>query len=885
MSATRPDPDRLLADITALQQQAARGKFKIFFGACPGVGKTYAMLQSLRQLHDEGRRVLVGVAETHGRAETARLLQDLPHLPLRNVEYRGRTMQEFDLDAALTAHPDLVAVDELAHSNLNGSRHRKRWQDIEELLAAGIDVHSTLNVQHLESLNDIVGRITGVRVRETVPDHVFDGADDVVVVDLPADELLKRLTEGKVYMPDVAQRARANFFRKGNLIALRELALRRAADRVDAQMRDYRRSRAIEAVWPTRERMLVGVAGTDDDERLVRDAARLARKLEADWIAAHVDVAQRRRGKNARGRLARTLELAASLGAETTTLPGVDVADALVACARARNANRVLVGHRPPPAWRIWHRPLLDRIGRRHPDLDLIVIAQGGERHPRPSSSESPLRIKWLPYLWATLACFAATALASPLLRVFDRANVVMLFLLTVVLVALRLGRGPGAWAALLAVGCFDFFFVPPRLSITVSDTQYVFTFALMLGVALVIGQLTARLRHEARVAVARERRAVTLARFSRELSGALIRDQIVEIALRDFGGGFRAGVGLALPDDADRVHAVRGSAIETDDSIAQWVYDHGQPAGAGTDTLSAARARYLPLKAPMRVRGTLALEFSEPGTLDEPEEQRLLEACCNQLALALERVHYVEVAQDTLVQIEGERMRNTLLAAVSHDLRTPLTTILGAAQAAEAQLHGHAVAPLVASIGTQSRAMLRLIENLLDMARLQSHKVELNRQWQSLEEIVGTALRELDEPLRPHPVQVDLPADLPLLDVDALLIERVLVNLLENAAKHTPPGTAIELRARKDGTQVTIEVNDSGPGLPPTAPEKLFDPFERGDRESSVAGIGLGLALARQIVDAHGGKIEARRRVPHGASFVVTLPAPAPPTVEAVPP
>src|SRR5581483_2259502 len=405
MSEARPDPDRLLADIAAQRQQAARGKLKIFFGACPGVGKTYAMLQSLHQLRSDGKRVLVGIIETHGRAETACLLEDLPQLPLREVEYRGRTMREFDLDAALAARPDLIAVDELAHSNVEGSRHRKRWQDVEELLAVGIDVHTTLNVQHLESLNDIVGRITGVRVRETVPDRAFDRADDVVVVDLPADELLKRLAEGKVYFAEAAQRARENFFRKGNLIALRELALRCAADRVDAQMRDYRSTRAIEAVWPARERLLVGLAGTDDDERLVRDAARLARKLDANWIAAHVDVAQQRRGKQARSRIARTLELAASLGAETATLAGTDVADALVACARARNVNRLLLGHKPRSPWRFWHRSTADRIGRRHEDLDLIVIAQGARKHAPAFSREPRMpRIKWLPYLWATLA-------------------------------------------------------------------------------------------------------------------------------------------------------------------------------------------------------------------------------------------------------------------------------------------------------------------------------------------------------------------------------------------------------------------------------------------------------------------------------------------------
>ena len=882
MSATRPDPDRLLAEVKADQQRAARGKLKIFFGACPGVGKTYAMLQALRQLHAEHGHVLVGVAETHGRSDTARLLEGLPRLAPRRIDYRGRTLDEFDLDAALAAHPALIAVDELAHTNVEGSRHRKRWQDVEELLEAGIDVCTTLNVQHLESLNDVVGRITGIRVHETVPDPVFDNADDVVVVDLPADELLKRLAEGKVYLPDAAARARENFFRKGNLIALRELALRRAADRVDAQMRDYRRTRSIDNVWAARERLLVGLSGTSGDERLVRHAARLAQKLEADWIAVHVDVAQWRRGKQARRQVAKTLELAAGLGAETATLPGEDVAEALIGCAREHNANRLLLGHRPRSVWHFWHTSTIDRISREHPDIDLIVIALG-EPQVRAERAERPERgIDWSSYLWASLACLAATLIATPLLRVFDLANVVMLFLLTVALVALRFGRGAGAWAALLAVGCFDFFFVPPRWTLSVGDTQYLFTFALMLGVALIIGQLTARLRHEARVATAREKRATALARLARELSGALTVEKIIEIAVHEFAGFFQARVGLALPDSADHLHAVSASGCAVDASIAQWVYDHDQQAGFGTATLAAAPARYLPLKAPMRVRGTLVLELSDPDSLHEPEEQRLLEAGCSQLALALERVHFVEVAQSTLVQIEGERMRNTLLATVSHDLRTPLTTIMGAADAAASRLQGDAVQPLLQSIRRQAGSMLRLIENLLDMARLQSQGTKLDRQWQSLEEIVGSALRELRGPLQEHPVTTDLPADLPLVEVDALLIERVLVNLLENAAKHTPSGTPIGIAARLRNDRVTVEVSDAGPGLPELAPDKLFEPFERGRKESSVSGIGLGLALARRIVEAHGGRIEAHARAPHGAVFSFSLPVGEPPSVEA---
>lgn len=878
---TDPRQSRADALLGELQREHG-GRLKVFLGAAPGVGKTYAMLSRAADLARQGTDVVAGVVETHGRQETAALIGGLEVLPRKAIEHGGHRLEEFDLDAMLARRPQIALIDELAHRNAPGSRHERRWQDVVELLDNGIDVYTTLNIQHLESLNDVVGRITGIRVAETVPDPVFDSADDVVVVDLPADELLKRLADGKVYLPDAAARARENFFRKGNLIALRELALRRAADRVDAQMRDYRRTRSIDAVWAARERMLVGIAGTPDDERLVRHAARLAQKLEADWIAVHVDVAQwRRHGKHARRRIADTLALAHSLGAETATIPGTGAAEALLAFARQHNANRLVLGMRASTPWRFWQASMPDRIGRLHSDLDLVVVALDDARKAEAPRERTPRQVRWMPYVWTTVACLAATLVASPLLRVFDLANVVMLFLLTVVLMALRFGRGPGAWAALLAVACFDFFFVPPRYSMSVGDTQYLFTFVLMLGVALAIGQLTARLRHEARVAASRERRAIVLARLARELSGALMVEQIVEIALRDFTGFFQARVGLALPDGGDHVHALAHNACAVDESIAQWAYDHDQQAGAGTATLAATPGRYLPLKAPMRVRGVLVMKFDEPDLLREPEEQRLLEACCSQLALALERVHFVEVAQRTLVQIEGERMRNTLLAAVSHDLRTPLTTILGAADAATLQLRGHVAEPLVTSIREQAGSMLRLIENLLDMARLQAHGVELNRQWQSLEEIVGSALRELREPLRAHPVRTDLPADLPLIEVDGLLIERVLVNLLENAGKHTPPGTPIEVAARLEGDRVTVQVSDAGPGLAESAPEKLFEPFERGRKESAVSGIGLGLALARRIVEAHGGSISAHARSPRGAVFSFSLPATRPPQIE----
>jgi two-component system sensor histidine kinase KdpD len=890
----RPDPDALVARLRQEREQARRGKLRIYFGSNAGVGKTYSMLAAAQRERHAGHEVLVGLVETHGRKETAQQLHGLEQLPLRELPHQGRMLREFDLDAALARHPRVLLLDELAHSNVPGSRHPKRWQDVQELLDAGIDVWTTLNVQHLESLNDVVGGIVGIKVHETVPDQVFDDADEVIVVDISPDELLRRLKDGKVYMLEQAERASRNFFRRGNLLALRELALRRTADRVDEDMRDYRRERSIGTVWPARERLLVAVGGHVGDDALVRQVARMARRLDADWMVVYVDAPQRQhRPRSVQAAVLRTLALAARLGAETATLPGADVAEALVAFARERNASRLVLAQPPRPAWspwRWWTRSLPDRITHLHPDIDVLVLSGGSSAAragapPEALAAAPPRRgpLPWKGYTGVTLACLAATLLAEQLLRVFDPANVVMLFLLIVVLSSLRWGRGPGAWAALLSVLCFDYFFVPPRGSFHVNDTQYLFTFVLMLGVALVCGQLMARLRHEARVAAERERRAGALARLARDLSGALTQEQVVEIALSTVSGVFDAQAGLLLPDADERLRPAEGSACAMDDSIARWAMDHGQQAGQGTDTLPAAPARYVPLAAPVRMRGVLVLQLRAPQRLEVPEEQRLLEACASQVALALERQHFVAVAQQTQIAMEGERMRNTLLSAVSHHLRTPLTTILGAAEAAQRHVPPGGAADMLEQVSTQAQAMQRLVENLLDMARLQQGGVHLQREWLPLDEVVGSALRQMRARLGQHPVGTDVPADLPLLQLDALLMERVLVNLLDNAAKYTPAGTPLAISAQVQDGELLLCVRDGGPGLPPHLPvETLFEPFTRGTAESTVSGIGLGLALVRSIVEAHGGHIEAAAARPGpGTAFTLRFPVPEQPVLD----
>ncbi|MHB9839564.1 DUF4118 domain-containing protein [Paraburkholderia terrae] len=914
---SRPDPDELLDKLQREEEKRQRGKLKIFFGASAGVGKTYAMLQAARRRKEENIDVVVGIAETHGRNETAALLKDLDVLPLARIEYRGRLLGEFDLDAALERKPQLILVDELAHSNVQGARHAKRWQDVYELLDAGIDVYTTVNVQHLESLNDVVGQITGIRVWETVPDRVFDRADEVTLVDLPAEELLDRLRDGKVYMPQQAERAVRNFFRKGNLIALRELALRRTADRVDAQMREYRADRSIQRIWQARERLLVCVGPGPEAPLLVRAAARLAASLKADWIAVYVETPKLQRLSDARReRTLDALKLAAELGAETGTLAGADAVSTLIGYARVRNVSKLIAGGSSATGLARWlRRPFGERLAERASDLDLTLIRasndEAGTTRDRRADEEGrawrdaliAARDRRSPprnYAWAVAICAGVTLIASQLIDRIDLANLVMLYLLGVIFAAVKLGRGPGVMLSFLSVAAFDFFFVPPRMSLSVSDTQYLLTFLGMLLTSLVISHLTSSLRHEASVARRREQRKGAMYAMARELAAALTTEQIVGIGSRHVSEVFRARVAMLLPDSADQVkqkvddpdETIMLEAASLDVDVGQWVYDQQKPAGQGTDTLPAAKALYLPLRAPMRTRGVLAVAMEDEHELDVPEQQRMLDAFAAQIALALERVHYVDIARDALVNMESERLRNSLLSAISHDLRTPLTAIVGFSSmlAGQPRDASHAAqGELVDAIHEEALRMTGIVTNLLDMARLQAGSLKLNRQWSLLEETVGSALRDCRRTLARHPVQVSLPADLPLLQLDAVLLERLFANLFENAAKYVPPDTPLTIGAQRIDENgkpfVRVTVDDTGPGLPPGMEARIFEKFTRGEKESAKPGIGLGLAICRAIAEAHGGRIGAANRVAadgriEGARFWFTLPIETPPPV-----
>jgi two-component system sensor histidine kinase KdpD len=885
----RPDPDLLLARVTQQEAQARRGKLRIYFGSSAGVGKTYAMLAAARNILAEGRDLVVGVVETHGRAETAALLEDLEVLAPRMMSHRGRELPEFDLDGAIRRRPSLILVDELAHSNVQGARHPKRWQDVEELLAAGIDVFTTLNVQHLESLNDVVGAITNVRVWETVPDTVFDQAEEVVLVDIPADELIERLKAGKVYKVVQAERAADNFFRKGNLMALRELALRRTADRVEGDVQAYRVDKSIGSVWKTATALLTCVGPDPGAERVVRGAARLASQLNADWHAIYVETpALQRLPAARRERILATLHLAQDLGARTAVLANADVAASVIEYARNHNLSKIVIGRDPARRLWPWQRSSGQRLAQLAPDIDLVEIgrtdgaAQNGTAlrasPASPTDTTERRKGKRLRYLWAALACVAVTLAAFPLTPHFDRANIVALFLLTVVLVAVRFGRGPAALAAVLGVGSFDFFFVPPRFSFAVNDVQYLLTFAVMLAVGLITGQLTAGLRFQARVASHREERAGSLYEIARDLSGAVQTEQVVKISDESIGRTFRASAALLLPDAAGKlIMNLSGAATPpaADMGIAQWAFDKGEPAGFGTDTLPGSEVLYIPLRAPIRSRGVLAVKANNRRLLRIPEQRQLLDTFAALIAIALERVHYVGVAQDALVSMASERLRNSLLAALSHDLRTPLTVLVGLADSmslTQPQLSVQQQETLVA-IQDEARRMSTLVSNLLDMARIESGDVKLHLEWQSLEEAIGAALTASRAMLKQHKILVQVPRDLPLVRFDALLIERVLVNLLENASKYTPPGSTVTLSADVVAGRLTVSVADDGPGLPPGREEAVFQKFTRGERESATPGVGLGLSICRAIVEAHQGRIAATNRPGGGAMFTFTLP------------
>lgn len=886
----RPNPEDLLARVQQEERQALRGRLKIFFGASPGVGKTFAMLEAARLQRQDSTDVVVGVVETHGRQETEALLEGMEVLPRREVLHRGITLQEFDLDAALARRPQLLLVDELAHTNAPGSRHAKRWQDVFELVDAGIHVYTTLNVQHLESLNDVVAQITGVVVRETLPDSVLDQADDIELVDLPVDDLRKRMEEGKVYVPDQAHRAMSGFFRPGNLIALRELALRRTADRVDAQMRLYRRDHSIRSNWPVTERLIVSIGPSPFSAKLIRSAKRIAERLGAEWIVAYVETpSQAAANEQTRHRVQSALRLADRMGAETVTLVGGDVADTLLAYARSRNVSRIVLGKRAGPLWkRLWKGSVFDDLVARSGDIEIIAISGEAEvpgQTDQTPASKTPK--EWRQIAWAIVTVVGITALCIPLRAALEPVNLVMFYLLGVISVAMRSSRRVSLLTCVLSVAAFDVFCVPPYLTFAVSDYEYIVTFAVMLLVAVLIASLTVRIRLQADHAVQRETRTQALYRLTRTLSQEASAREAARSATKIAEEVFGTRAVLFLPGNDGKISFCLSTTEDSplpasEKAIAQWVFDRGQKAGKGQDTLPGASAIYLPLKGTQGQVGVLGLVTDESGQLDSPEQFRLLEVFASQTALAIERAQAAAAAKDAQLRAEAEQIRSGLLSTVSHDLRTPLATITGAASSLRSQagqLDENTRQELLDSIESEAYRLSRLVSNLLEMTRLEGGSVEVKREWYPVEELLGAALNRLERVLEGRTVSTSVDPHV-MVSVDGVLFEQVFWNVLENATKYTPAGSPLSIAAWAEGQReqsvVVIEVSDSGPGFVPGEENLVWEKFYRG-RNAGVRGAGLGLPICRAIVMAHGGTIQAVNRPEGGGMIRIRLPQPGP--------
>jgi two-component system sensor histidine kinase KdpD len=887
MDDRRPDPDALLRKVQAEERKKGRGRLTIFFGAAPGVGKTFAMLQEAGWQRDvEGRDVVVGVVETHGRFETAMLLANFERLPLRQVSYRGTTLQEFDLDAALARKPGLLLVDELAHTNAEGSRHPKRWQDVVELLDAGIEVMTTLNVQHIESLNDVVAQITNVVVRETVPDSVLDMADEVRLVDLPPEELLERMREGKVYRPAQAERAIESFFRKGNLIALRELSLRKTAERVDADMEAWRKAHSIEKTWAAADRLLVCVSPSPFSMNLLRVGKRMAKGLHARWYAVHVETpAALRLPPEARARISENLRLAEQLGAETVTLTGERAADEILRFARDNNVTKIVAGKPRGRSLRDRLKPgFVDELIAGSSDIDIYVTVgdEGKPKPPQPAPARPPQRDRKA-YAAGLGVTVVATILAAVTFGREDLADIVMTYLLGVVLISTRFGFRASVATAVLSIVAFDFFFIPPYLTLTVSELRHVVTFGVMLLVAVVIAGLTQRVKDQAEVARRSEHRTAVLYAMSRELASAQTKDAVLEAACRHLEEVLDARVAVFRRDrdgaELGCTHVTPGfePPLAKELGIVRWVAKSRQEAGLGTSTLPAGEGLYLPLatSAAERDVGVLGLFPRDAARFADPEQRRLAGALATQLAMALERAELAEETERARVEVEAEQLRSTLLSSVSHDLRTPLAVMKGTASTLVDD--GEALEPptrkeLAQTLLEETERLERLVRNLLDMTRIESGAVHVRKEWQPVEEVVGGALSRVESRLGQRPVKSRIPADL-LAPFDGVLVEQVLVNLLENAAKYTPEGALIEIDAEREGGEVRITVADHGPGLGAGEEARVFEKFHRARADRSTPGVGLGLAICRAIVTAHGGRIWAENRPDGGAAFTFALP------------
>ncbi|MFO0840718.1 MAG: sensor histidine kinase KdpD [Phycisphaerae bacterium] len=877
-SHSRPDPDALLAQVTREDAQPQRGRLKIFFGMSAGVGKTYAMLQEAQERRRSGADVVVGYIETHKRPETDALKQGLEELTPRWIEYRGVRLREFDLDAALARKPQLILVDELAHTNAEGLRHAKRFQDVNELLDTRVDVYTTINVQHIESLNDVVAQITGIPVKETVPDSIIDRADEIELVDLPPDDLLQRLREGKVYVAEQVQQAVDRFFRRENLVALRELALRETAARVGEQVRVERAGRGDTKPWATADRILVCVGPSPLSARVIRIARRMAASAQAEWIAVSVETPGQ--SELAAAQVQRNLKLAERLGGEPTVLPGERIVDELLAYAVRHNITKIVVGKPTLPRWREWLRgSIVDELIRRSGEIDVHVVKGDPEDIVRPRSRPRQ-RADWRHYAASASAMALCTAAAAVAFPYFSAVNLTMIFLAGVVFVATRYPTGPSVLASLLAALLFNFFFTQPYYTFTIYEPQHVVAFGVLLATALVVSGLAQRVRRQNEAARLRYVRTAALYFMSRQLAATTGADSLARVAAKHVADVFQGDAVVLAPKLEGRLQVLAQSGTfaaepTNEQAAALWVFNQKKWAGWSTDTLPASQAIYLPIATSGRSLGVLALRPRNPEAPLEPDQRHMLETFATQLAIALERAALATQAEAARREAETEQVRSSLLSCVSHDLRTPLAAIAGAASTLVdgSQLPEPTRRELAQSIAEEAGRLNQLVGKLLDMTRLESAGFRVQKDWYPLDELVGAALTRQSVILKAHRVVTRIPDDLPLLHVDGLLVEEVLGNLLENAARYTPVGSTVTIRAARAKDYMLVDVLDDGAGLPAGAAREIFRRFVRHRPPSDRQGTGLGLAICEAVVQLHGGQIGAENRPEGGARFWFALP------------
>ena len=890
----RPSPEALLAEARR-EEKGRAGRLKIFVGAAPGVGKTYEMLQSARAKLKEGVDVVVGVVETHGRKETEALLEGFEIIPRKPTVYVNRILNEFDIDAALKRRPALILVDELAHTNIPGSPHPKRYQDVEELLDAGIDVYTTVNIQHIDSLNDVVAQITRVRVREIVPDAILDRADAIELVDLTPDDLIQRLKEGKVYVPKQAERALKHYFSPANLTALRELALRRTADRVDEQLLEHMRARAISGPWAAGDRILVCVSEDPRSAALVRYAKRLADRLHAPWTALYVETRRSLQlSEEQRDRIAQTLRLAERLEGEAITMPAAarGIADDVLGFARKNNVTHIIIGKSTRSLWfEMLRGSVVHDLVRRAGNISVHVIAGEDAAPETPTTKVAPVStaaqpLEPLPYIVALLAVAAALAVSRLVQPHFGLENVDLIFLTAIVGIAVRYGLWPSLVATVAASLCYNFFFLPPVYTFTITDPTNIAAFVLFTVVAVVVSNLAARGWSQTVGAQERVRSVESLYAFSRKLAGAGTLDDVLWATAYQIASMLKVRVVLLLPESGSislkAGYPPEDTLEEADLAAAKWAWEKNRPAGRDSDALPGAKWLFMPMRTGRGQIGILGICRDGPGALLRAEQRRLLDALSDQGALAIERVHLVEDIERVRRVAETDRLRSALLTSISHDLKTPLASVLGAAGALRdlsKSFDDDAKAELLSTVIDESERLNRFIANLLDMTKLEAGAVVPNAALHDIGEIAGSALQRASKILVKHRVEMEISPDLPMVSVDAVLFEQVLFNLLDNAAKYAPPDTTVRLQSWQEGDSVRLQVLDEGDGVPSADLERIFDKFYRSRKGDQVrAGTGLGLAIARGFVEAMGGTITAANRSDRtGAVFTITLPAPKP--------